>query len=79
MYGFRVIKPVNCDNCGNLYGYDRAVTQHTSYTKTKLHGRLLLEDISVPHSVKKFSAFYGTRRFITVVIPRDKDAENEKA
>jgi hypothetical protein len=39
----------------------------------------LLEEISAPLSVKKFSAIYGTRRFSTVVIWRQENAENEIA
>jgi hypothetical protein len=31
-----------------------------------LHGRVLLEKLIVTQLVKKFSAFYGTRWFITV-------------
>lgn len=40
MYGLCVTKSVNCSTCGNFCGYDRAVTQHTSYTKSKLRKRL---------------------------------------
>jgi hypothetical protein len=37
---------------------------HSSY-ELPTHSRILSEELTVPHPVKKFLSFYGTQKFIT--------------
>ena len=50
------MKPVHCGGCDNFDGQNKAVTHYISYTKNKLHRRIL-EDMRVSSLVKKNSAF----------------------
>jgi hypothetical protein len=71
------MKPVHCGRCDNFDGQNRAVTHYISYTKNKLNRRILEDMRFSPLVKKKKIRVYGTRRFIPILTPRRKGAENE--